>query len=377
MVFLTRFRFVTLSVTLAGCVLPSRFIGRTGPSGRQNQAREVQMKNFRNTIVSATIMTGLTAALAVSASAQTVLKFATFVPPKYVLQKPIFEKMANDVASTTDGKLKIRIYPSGALGKGPVQQYDRAVKGIADISMGVTGYTSSLFQKTLLIELPGVARNGIDATRKMWRVMGKHLASEYRGTHVLASYATASSVLFTSKKPVRTLADLKGMKIRTPSRSAGEVLGAYGASPVTMPANKLYTAMSTGVIDGVLTGPSSLLIFKLIEPTKYVTVNIPEMPFALFIVMNGKRWATLPADQKQALTKASGEKLSVLAAGKLESFGKLALKLFAKRKGKEIIRVSDAERRKFDRAAAKARAKIVADLEKQGIPAGQVIKDMK
>ena len=311
------------------------------------------------------------------ASAQTELKFATFVPPKYVLHKPIFQKMANDVAAMTSGKLTIRIYPSGALGKGPVQQYARAVKGIADITMGVTGYTSSLFPRSLLIELPGVATNGIDATAKTWKVMAKHLASEYRGTHVLGAYATASSILLTSKKPVRTLADLKGMKIRTPSRSAGEVLKAYGASPVSMPANKLYTAMSTGVIDGVLTGPSSLLIFKLIEPTKYVTVNIPEMPFALFIVMNKKRWAALPASQRAALTKASGRELSLAAARKLEGFGKFALKLFAKGKGKEIITLSAAERAKFDRAAASARAKIVAGLEKDGVPARQIIKDMQ
>jgi len=325
----------------------------------------------------AATVTGMGLIYSAVASAETVLKFATFVPPKYVLHKPIFLKMANDVAAATGDKLKIRMYPSGELGKGPVQQYIRAVRGVADITMGVTGYTSSLFPRTLLIELPGVAKDGVDATAKMWKVMGKHLAAEYKGTHVLASYATASSVIFTNKKPIRTLADLKGMKIRTPSRPAGEVLKAYGASPVSMPATKIYTAMSTGVIDGVMTGPSSLLIFKLVEPTKYVTVGIPEMPFALFIVMNKRAWTALPASQKAALTKASGKDLSIAAAKKLAGFGKLALKIFASKKGKTIIKLSAAERVKFDKAAAKARAKIVADLEKKGVPAGQIIKDMQ
>lgn len=310
-------------------------------------------------------------------AADKVLKFASFVPPKYVLHAPIFEKMAKDVAAASNGSLKIRIYPSGALGKGPVQQYVRAVRGVADITMGVTGYTSSLFPKTLLIELPGVADDGVDATRRMWQVMDKHLGAEYRGTHVLAAYATPPSVFMTTKKPVRRLADVKGLKLRTPSKAAGEVLRAYGASPVSMPATKVYTAMSTGVIDGALMGSDSLLIFKLIEPTKYVTTNLPEMPTALFIVMNEVTWKGLSPEQKAAVDKASGEKLSIEAAEELAAFGAKALKIFASKPGKTVIELSPEARAAFDAAAAKARAAIVADLEKDGVPAGTIISDMK
>lgn len=311
------------------------------------------------------------------AAAQTVLKFASFVPPKYVLHEPIFQKMANDVAAATNGSLKIEIYPSGELGKGPVQQYTRAVRRVAEITMGVTGYTSSLFPRTLLIELPGVAKDGIDATAKMWQVMDKHLAAEYKGTHVLAAYATPPSVFMTTKKPIRTLADVKGMKLRTPSKAAGEVLKAYGASPVSMPATKVYTAMSTGVIDGALMGSDSLLIFKLIEPTKYVTTGLPEMPTAIYIVANEAAWNELSDAHKQALAKATGEALSIDAAERLAGFGAKALKIFASKEGKEIIKVSADERAKFADAATKARAALVAGLEAKGIPASQIIKDMR
>ena len=119
----------------------------------------MRFRNQLNGLALATLGAGLV--LSGPATAQTELKFASFVSPKYVLHKPIFEKMANDVAAATNGKLKIRIYPSGELGKGPVQQYSRAVKGIADITMGVTGYTSSLFPRTLLIEMPGIAKDGM------------------------------------------------------------------------------------------------------------------------------------------------------------------------------------------------------------------------
>lgn len=305
------------------------------------------------------------------------LKFASFVPPKYVLHKPVFEKMARDIATATGGKLTVKIYASGSLGKGPVQQYMRAVRGVADISMGVTGYTSSLFPRTLLIELPGIAKDGIDGTKRMWAAMDPHLRKEYRGTHVLAAYATPPSVFMTTKKPIRTLADVKGLKLRTPSKAAGEVLRAYGASPVAMPATKIYTAMSTGVIDGALTGSDSLLIFKLIEPTKFITVNIPEMPTALFIVMNKKSWDGLSAGEKAAVTKATGEQLSIRAAQGLAAFGARALKIFAAKPGNTLITLSAEERAKFEAAAAAARMKLVADLEKRGIEAGNVIAAMK
>ncbi len=311
------------------------------------------------------------------ATAETVLKFASFVPPKYVLHKPIFEKMANDVAAATGGQLKIRIYPSGELGKGPVQQYMRAVRRVAEITMGVTGYTSSLFPKTLLIELPGVSKDGVDATAKMWKVMNKHLASEYKKTKVLASYATPPSVFMTTKKPIRTLADVKGLKIRTPSKAAGEVLKAYGASPVSMPATKVYTAMSTGVIDGALMGSDSLLIFKLIEPTKYVTVGLPEMPTAIFIVINEEAWNELPQAQQSALAKATGEQLSLQAARGLGAFGAKALKIFASKKGKTVIELSQPERAKFDAAANRARAIVFKGMESKGVPAGKIVQDMQ
>jgi TRAP-type C4-dicarboxylate transport system substrate-binding protein len=310
-------------------------------------------------------------------AADKVLKFASFVPPQYVLHKPIFEKMAADVAAATNGSLKIQIYASGALGAGPVQQYVRAVRGVADITMGVAGYTSSLFPRTLLIELPGVADDGVDATRRMWKVMDTHLRSEYRGTHVLAVYATPPSVFMTTGKQIRTLADVKGLKLRTPSKAAGEVLRAYGASPVTMPATNVYTAMSTGVIDGALMGSDSLLIFKLMEPTKFVTTNLPAMPTAIFIVANEATWKGLSPEQQAALTKASGEALSVKAAEELAAFGAKALKIFASLPGKTVTELSSEERAAFEAAAATARASIVADLEKDGVAAGEAIADMR
>ena len=268
---------------------------------------------------------GALALLAAPAAAETVLKFASFVPTKYVLHKPVFQKLADDLAKETNGEVKIKIYASGALGKGPVEQYQRAVRRIAEISYGLPGYTSTVFPQSLLIELPGVTTGHQDATRKLWKVMDTHLKSEFKRTLPLAMFVTPPAVLMMRDKPIRTLADLKGLKIRASSKSAAAILTAYGATPVQMPATKVYTSMSTGVVDGALMGTGSLLIFKLIEPTKYVTMGLPEMPTTLFMVMNEEAYKELSPKNRAALNKLTGLGLSLRSAQLEANFGDLGM----------------------------------------------------
>ena len=315
--------------------------------------------------------------LPLSASAQTELKFASFVPPQYVLHEPIFEKLASDLAEATDNEVTIRIYAAGALGKGPVEQYQRAARRIAEISYGLPGYTSSIFPKTLLIELPGVTQGHEDATRKLWKVMDAHLRDEFKRTVPLAVFVTPPAVFMMRDKPVRSLADLRGLKIRVASRSAAAVIEAYGATPVPMPANKVYTSLSTGVVDGALMGSDSLLIFKLIEPTRYVTVGLPEMPTTIFMVMNEDAYHELSGEHRAALDGLTGLDISLRSAEGLARFGALALEKFAGIDGKEIVELSATARTEFDEAATGAVSKLIEALDADGLSASVVVDAMK
>lgn len=324
--------------------------------------------------------TGLVLALAwlqQPATAETVLKFASFVPPIYILHKPVFVKLADDLAKATNGDVKIKIYAAGALGKGPVEQYQRAVRRIAEISYGLPGYTSSVFPKTLLIELPGVTQGHEDATRKIWKVMDGHLRGEFKRTVPLAVFVTPPAVFMMRDKPVRTLDDLKGLKIRVASRSAAAVVTAYGATPVQMPATKVYTSMSTGVVDGALMGVDSLLIFKLIEPSKYVTIGLPEMPTTIFMVMNEAAYGELSPKNRAALDGLTGLGISLRSAAGLAKFGEIALAKFRKIPGKVVIELSGAARAAFDSRAAAAVTGVLKELDGKGLSASKVIDAMK
>ncbi len=324
--------------------------------------------------------TGLVLALAwlqQPATAETVLKFASFVPPIYILHKPVFVKLADDLAKATNGDVKIKIYAAGALGKGPVEQYQRAVRRIAEISYGLPGYTSSVFPKTLLIELPGVTQGHEDATRKIWKVMDGHLRGEFKRTVPLAVFVTPPAVFMMRDKPVRTLDDLKGLKIRVASRSAAAVVTAYGATPVQMPATKVYTSMSTGVVDGALMGVDSLLIFKLIEPSKYVTIGLPEMPTTIFMVMNEAAYGELSPKNRAALDGLTGLGISLRSAAGLAKFGEIALAKFRKIPGKVVIELSGAARAAFDKRASAAVTGVLKELDGKGLSASKVIDAMK
>lgn len=331
-------------------------------------------------IVRRAILTGA-AALAIAgntsgAAAQQVLKLASFVPPVYILHKPIFEKLAADLDAATGGSVKIEIYPSGELGKGPVEQYKRAVSRIAEITYGLPGYTSSIFPRTLLVELPGVSQGPADATAKLWKVMDSYLREEFKKTVPLALFVTPPAVFMMRDKPVRSLEDLAGLKIRVASSSAAAIVEAYGATAVPMPANKVYTAMNTGVVDGALMGSDSLLIFKLIETTKYVTTNLPEMPTTIFLVINQDAYNELSDADRAALDGLTGLDISQRAAAGLAKFGEIALGNFAAKQGAETIVLSDEARATFDVKALAAVENLKVELDARGIPATDIIANM-
>ena len=332
-------------------------------------------------IVRRTFFAGAAAGLALvtpasGALAENVLKLASFLPPVYVLHEPIFEKLATDIDVATGGSTKIEIYPSGELGKGPVEQYKRAVSRVAEITYGLPGYTSSVFPRTLLIELPGVTQGHEDATAKLWKVMDEHLRDEFKKTVPLALFVTPPAVLMMRDKPIHSMDDLAGLKIRVASSSAAAIIEAYGATPVPMPANKVYTSMNTGVVDGALMGSDSLLIFKLIETTNYVTTNLPEMPTTIFLVANEEALNELGADDRAALDNLTGIGISQRAAAGLAKFGEIAMGRFAAKEGAEIIVLSDKERAAFDAAAAGAVANLKAEFDAQGVPATQIVDAM-
>jgi len=135
--------------------------------------------------------------------------------------------------------------------------------------------------------------------------------------------------------------------------------------------------MSTGVVDGALMGSDSLLIFKLIEPSKYVTVGLPEMPTTIFMVMNEGAYNELSPKNRKALDGLTGLDISLRSAKGLAKFGEIALSKFGKIPGKQIIELTPSARAAFDARAKAAVASVLKDLDGKGLTASKVVDAMK
>ncbi len=257
------------------------------------------------------IMTAAAVAIGLSAPVMAEeLKFASFVPPFHTVTASMIDKLGADLSAATGGELTVRNYPGGELGKGPVEQYVRALQGVADMSWGLQGYTSSQFMKSMTVELPGAIPAGMAGHDMIWNAFDAHLASEFPGTKALALWVSEPNVMLMKEKVIRTPADLIGLKIRVAGAVAADVVSGLGATPVQMPITQVYNALQTGLIDGVFTGASTLLDFKLDEVADSITIGAPLGVISFYAVMNKAKYDGLSDAQKAAVDAASGRGLS-------------------------------------------------------------------
>ncbi|MDE0794874.1 MAG: TRAP transporter substrate-binding protein [Alphaproteobacteria bacterium] len=269
----------------------------------------------------------------------------------------------------------MRIYPGGALGKGPVAQFKRAVDGIADVTFGLPGFTSKVLPRTDVIELPGVAKNAVAAANQLWDAFPL-LAPEWRRVEILALWTNERQTLLTKQKAVRSIADLKDIKIRVPSKTQGITLKALGAVPVFMPINRVYNALNTGVIDGVMTGLSTTGSLRFDEVAKYFTTGMPLGRSPFFLVMNRDTWKKQSDAHKDIIRKTTGRTMSIKGSAFYIKAGKRGLAKVSKSDKHEVIVMKGVALAEATETLMKSRADQIVALEKRGVPAKKILAAM-
>lgn len=267
--------------------------------------------NLRHRILPFAVAAGL-AAVSASASAQTItLKLHHFLGPTSPAQTKMLAPWAERVAKASGGKVKIEIYPSMSLGGKPPQLINQARDGVVDLIWTVNGYTAGLFPRTEVFELPFVYTNNPAATNLAMHAMyDKYLKEEYAGVHPLFLHVHAGQGIQMVDKLVRKPDDLKGLKMRIPTRTGAWIIEALGASPVGMPVPDLPQALSKKVVDGAFIPWEIIPALKLQEQIKYEIEGPGKVRFGnttFQVSMNQARWDKLPADVQQAFTAASGD----------------------------------------------------------------------
>ncbi len=269
------------------------------------------------------------------------LNLASFVPPTHPMDRVVMTPMAEAFNVATGGSSTIKIFPSGELGKGPQQQYKRVATGVAEIGFVLPAFTEQLFPVLTGYETPGLYPDGASATAAMWANIDA-IKDEVTQAVPLAVWSNNPTILITKGKPVRSPADLAGMKIRIANSKTAAMISAWGGVPVNMPPTEAYQALSTGTVDGIYIDPAAFRAYNLQEVTDYATVNIPGSVSSFLIAINNEAYAALTDAEKQALMDASGEVLSLNAAEAFLAAGEAGLKI-ADEGGVELVTLTDDE----------------------------------
>lgn len=322
------------------------------------------------TITAATVALGLAGA---AASAEE-LKFANFLAGGHPYTAGTFQPFADMVAEKSGGDVTVRLYNGGELGAGPVEQYSRALDGVADMAVSLPGYTASTFPITLLAELPGVLDEAT-GTQTIWDNIDL-FKSEYRRVELVALWSSAKNYLFSRDTAVRSLDDVKGLKIRVPSRSTGLMVEAWGATPVSMPVSEIYNSMQTGVIDAALIDGTGVNAFKLGEVAKYLTVGIESTNSPFFIVMNRDAFRALSDEGQQAVLEA-GKEASLLGQQTQLTVAEKGIASFADMEGHEVITPEGDALEAFNAASESIVATVIADVAAEGVDAQAVVDALK
>jgi TRAP-type C4-dicarboxylate transport system substrate-binding protein len=272
------------------------------------------MKNrIRSTILSA--LAALTTFGSASVQAQEVtLKVHFFLPAASYANTLFITPWCEKVAKDSNQRMKCQIYPSMQMGGTPPQLFEQARDGVADIVWTLPGYTAGRFPTVEVFELPFMMQNPEATSKALWDFTQKYSMAEFKDVKPLAFHVHGDGVFHMTSKPIKTAADLKGLKLRAPTRMTNKFIALLGATPVGMPVPQVGDALSKGVIDGAVVPYEVVPSVKIHELVKFHSETDPAEPAfytsTFIFAMNKAKYESLPADLKKVIDANSGQGLS-------------------------------------------------------------------
>jgi TRAP-type C4-dicarboxylate transport system substrate-binding protein len=308
------------------------------------------------------------------------LKFHTFMAPMsnvwLTMHKPWMEKVEKD----SGGRIKFEGYPAMQLGGTPVQLYDQARDGVVDIVWTLPGNTAGRFPRIEVFELPFMMNNAEATSKAYWEYFQTQCPDEFKETHVLALHVHGPGMFHSASKPVRSVGDLRGMKVRGPTRQVTKMLASVGATPVGMPLPQIPDALSKGTIDACVIPWEVVPSVKVHELTKFHS-EFDNTGGALYtttfvMAMNKARYDSLAPDLKRVIDANSGMAASGWL-GKTQQGNDPAGRKTATDRGNTIYQFTAAQREEFIKLSSQIDDEWVADMDKRGFKGAQLLATAK
>ena len=307
------------------------------------------------------------------------LRMHSFIPPVANPAKTWLIPWAKKINKASGGRINVKTFWKMQLGGKPQALLDQVRDGVVDIVWTLPGFTTGRMPRAEIFELPFLHKDALSTTLALQDYKDKHLGKETSDFHVLLMHVHAG-VLFMTKKPVRKMSDLKGMKMRGANRTSVLLLQALGADGIATPLGRIPPMLSKGVIDGVLLPYEIAPAVKMHELGKYFTdlaAPARRMNTAVFtFLMNKKSYAKLPADMKKVIDNNSGRNIAAAAGKHWEALEAPSKRVMKSKKKNKFSTLSATESNKIRKVAEAVYSKVVSELKsKHGINNGQQLID--
>jgi len=319
---------------------------------------------YRKTVLTALIcVTGLFLTAAVASAGE--LSMTTVYMNTHPTVVNAWEPWFKEVAKLTNNEVQIAYFNPNTLT--PLNDhYDSTISGIIGIGGNDSSRNAGKFPLSTVLELPGLAP-GAECGALVFMDLYKEfpeLQKEYKDIKVLWLWASATYQLHTTKKPVKTLDDLKGMKIITWNRTSVNIMTALGANPIQIPPTDSYLALERGMADGVFCPLAPIISFKISEAVKYTTV--------CDLFLNGF-WAGIGHDMFKSLSPEARKVLVETTGVKMARRSGVTLDEGAVRDGEKLksaghtfVMLAPEERAKWIDTTMPLRDKWISDMEAKG-----------
>lgn len=344
----------------------------------------MSVNKFLKTVGACTSTIAVSAALSLTVAsqvqAQTIIKFSHFLPSTSGFQRLVAQPWCNAIEKDSGGKLKCQIYPSLALGGTPAQLVDQVKNGVADIVWTSPSYATGRFPRSEALELPFVIPpDGLMGSRAMWEFTQKYAMEDYKDFKLLAMHSGGNGVFHTAKTPILSSSDLKGLKIRAPSRFISMFLKELGAIPVNMPLAQTSEGITKGVMDGAVIPWEVLTTIKVEEVVSYSMESSPDQPgftqTPMAILMNKAKYESLAPELRAIIDKHSGGVL-VDQLGKAWDEGIADSRKKVVARGNKILILKKEDMTAMRKAAEVVETDWVASINAKGLNGKQLAEGM-
>lgn len=303
------------------------------------------------------------------------LRFGLFFSQRANVVQKVLLPWAKWFEEASGGTAKAKFFFGGSLGRNPRAQYKLVQGKIMDVGFVVPSYTPGTFPDLAVLQVPNMARDAKEGSQAAWRLYQKGLFRGLDKIKVVGIFTTGAYSVHTTK-PVKSIADIKGLKLRSGGSVQTQILKSLGGIPVGMPPTRIAENITRGLLDGSIAEWNAAKTFKVLDVTKHHFVTSWGV-LPLIIAMNRKAYEGLSAKAKAAVDK-SGPIMADLQGKASDVATKTAIAAIKADKSQTLTYASAADIAAMNKAFAPTVAKIKASAgDKLWSAYVQALKDIR